>query len=178
MSLSWRFSKHLRLSSPKLIFIYNLLSSSSQTVGPDSSIQVLKPEILSQLILPFPSPGTTATPWSSHHHALLAAPAFFLALPSIIFSPCISQLLLFSHSVQLFVTLWTCSLPSSTVHGILQARILEWVAISFSSASSLLKTYEIMTFLFLKPSPPPPPSPPHQWLPNTFGIIVCFYLTS
>ena len=26
-----------------------------------------------------------------------------------------------------------CSLPSSTVRGILQARILEWVAISFSS---------------------------------------------
>ena len=25
-----------------------------------------------------------------------------------------------------------CSLPSSSVHGILQARILEWVAISFS----------------------------------------------
>ena len=25
-----------------------------------------------------------------------------------------------------------CSLPGSSVHGILQARILEWVAISFS----------------------------------------------
>ena len=25
-----------------------------------------------------------------------------------------------------------CSLPSSSVHGILQARVLEWVAISFS----------------------------------------------
>ena len=29
-----------------------------------------------------------------------------------------------------------CSPPSFSVHGILQARILEWVAISFSSASS------------------------------------------
>jgi len=28
------------------------------------------------------------------------------------------------------------SLPSSSVHGILQARILEWVAISFSKGSS------------------------------------------
>ena len=28
------------------------------------------------------------------------------------------------------------SLPGSSVHGILQARILEWVAISFSRASS------------------------------------------
>ena len=29
-----------------------------------------------------------------------------------------------------------CSLPGSSVHGILQARILEWVAISFSRESS------------------------------------------
>ena len=29
-----------------------------------------------------------------------------------------------------------CSLPSSSVHGILQARILEWVTISFSRGSS------------------------------------------
>ena len=29
-----------------------------------------------------------------------------------------------------------CSLPGSSVHGILQARVLEWVAISFSRASS------------------------------------------
>ena len=28
-----------------------------------------------------------------------------------------------------------CSLPGSSVHGILQARILEWVAISFSKGS-------------------------------------------
>ena len=38
-----------------------------------------------------------------------------------------------SHSV-VSDSLWPvdCSLPSSSVHGILQARILEWVAISFS----------------------------------------------
>ena len=29
-----------------------------------------------------------------------------------------------------------CSLPSSSIHGILQARILEWIAISFSRGSS------------------------------------------
>ena len=29
-----------------------------------------------------------------------------------------------------------CSLPDSSVHGILQARILEWVAIPFSRGSS------------------------------------------
>ena len=32
-----------------------------------------------------------------------------------------------------------CSLPSSSVHGILQARTLEWVAISFCRGSSLLR---------------------------------------
>ena len=33
----------------------------------------------------------------------------------------------------LFATPWTdCSLPGSFVHGILQARIMEWVATSFS----------------------------------------------
>ena len=30
-----------------------------------------------------------------------------------------------------------CSLPGSSAHGILQARILEWVAILFSMGSSL-----------------------------------------
>ena len=29
-----------------------------------------------------------------------------------------------------------CSLPGSCVHGILQARVLDWVAISFSRGSS------------------------------------------
>ena len=29
-----------------------------------------------------------------------------------------------------------CSLPGSSIHGILQARILEWVTISFSRGSS------------------------------------------
>ena len=36
-------------------------------------------------------------------------------------------------------TLWDpmdCSLPGSSLHGILQARVLEWVAISFSRGSS------------------------------------------
>ena len=38
--------------------------------------------------------------------------------------------------VHLFVKPWTL-LPGSSVHGILQARILEWVAISFSRGVSL-----------------------------------------
>ena len=42
---------------------------------------------------------------------------------------------LLSH-MQLFVTLWTVAWPGSSVHGILQASILEWVAISYSTGSS------------------------------------------
>ena len=41
--------------------------------------------------------------------------------------------------VQSCLTLWDpmdCSLPGSSVHGILQARILDWVAIPFSKGSS------------------------------------------
>ena len=40
-----------------------------------------------------------------------------------------------SH-VQLFAALWTVSLPGSSVHGILQVRMLEWDAIPFSMGSS------------------------------------------
>ena len=40
-----------------------------------------------------------------------------------------------SH-VQLFCEPVDCSLPGSSVHGTLQARKLEWVAISFSGGSS------------------------------------------
>ena len=40
-----------------------------------------------------------------------------------------------SH-VQLFVTPVDCGLPGSSIHGIFQARILEWVATSFSRGSS------------------------------------------
>ena len=48
-------------------------------------------------------------------------------------------LLLFSCQVMSnsFANPWTiCSLPGSTIHGISQARILEWVAISFFRESS------------------------------------------
>ena len=34
-----------------------------------------------------------------------------------------------------------CSLPGSSLHGILQARVLEWVAISFSRGSSQLRDW-------------------------------------
>ena len=47
-------------------------------------------------------------------------------------------------SVQLLATPWTAySLPGSSVHGICQARVLEWVAIAFSNLDSILKSRDI-----------------------------------
>ena len=48
-------------------------------------------------------------------------------------------MLKWSEVTQLCPTVWDpmdCSLPGSSVHGIFQARVLEWVAISFSRGSS------------------------------------------
>ena len=62
---------------------------------------------------------------------------------------------------QLCLTLWNsmdCSLPGSSVHGIFQARILEWVAISFSRLHMLCqiqsttwkREWFFKTYFFLK----------------------------
>ena len=51
---------------------------------------------------------------------------------------------------QLCLTLWDsmdCSSPYSSVHGILQARILEWVAVPFSRGS-LATGSQVQTYLF------------------------------
>ena len=42
---------------------------------------------------------------------------------------------LVSH-VRLFANAMDCSLPGSSVHGILQARVLEWISIPFPRGSS------------------------------------------
>ena len=46
-----------------------------------------------------------------------------------------------------------CSLPGSSVHGILQARILEWVAIPFSSGyfPKFVETTYAFFWIFLPP---------------------------
>ena len=41
----------------------------------------------------------------------------------------------FSH-IRLFATPWTVGTPGSSVHGILQARVLDWVAMCFSKRPS------------------------------------------
>ena len=57
--------------------------------------------------------------------------------------------------VQLCLTLCNsmdCSLPGSSIHGVFQARILEWFAIPFPDIYALIRTSSSITaqFLFLK----------------------------
>ena len=54
-----------------------------------------------------------------------------------------------------------CSLPGSSVHGILQARILEWVAISSSGASSPPRNRTRTSCVGTKP-PGKPHRPPQR----------------
>ena len=56
-----------------------------------------------------------------------------------------------------------CSPPGSSVHGILQARILEWVAISFSKKSSRFTKIESCLGYLIPPS--------RKWSPLTFFNI-------
>ena len=60
------------------------------------------------------------------------------------------MLLLFSYSVMSnSLDPVNCSPPSSSVHGILQARILEWVAIFFSKGNFLLQEEVSLTGKFI-----------------------------
>ena len=38
-----------------------------------------------------------------------------------------------------------CSLPGSSIHGIFQGRVLEWVAIAFSNGTSQIQAVEAIT---------------------------------
>ena len=57
----------------------------------------------------------------------------------VLFYICDQNIFLCAKSLQSCLTLRSpmdCSLPGSSVQGILQARILEWVTVSFSRGSS------------------------------------------
>ena len=56
-----------------------------------------------------------------------------------------------------------CSPPGFSVHGILQARVLEWVAISFSKGSSQARD---RTRVFCRKADPLPAEPPPFFLEN------------
>ena len=104
--------------------------------------------------LPFPSPmhacmlsrfshvQLCATLWTAAHQAPLSTgfsrQEYWSGLP-------------FPSNVpQLYPTLWgpmDCSLPGSSVHGIFQARILEWVAIFSSKGSSQPRDQNLVSWI-------------------------------
>ena len=55
---------------------------------------------------------------------------------------------LFSQSCLTLCGSMDCSSPGSSVHGILQARMLEWVAISFSEGSSQPRDQTCVSHVF------------------------------
>ena len=69
--------------------------------------------------------------------------------------------------VQLFCNPMDCSLPGSSVHGILQARILEWVAIPFSRGYFQLRINLCLPSLQADSLPSEPPGSPPKWKDNT-----------
>ena len=67
-----------------------------------------------------------------------------------------------SH-VRLFCNPMTCSPPGSSVHGISQARILEWVAISFSRGSSCPRDQIQVSCIAADSLTSEPPGKPHMY---------------
>ena len=100
--------------------------------------------------LPFPSPEDLPDPGikpaSSESPALTgrffasAPPRKLPLMPNFLHDICLGHdIVKESEVTQLCPTLcdpMDCCLPGSSVHGIVQARILEWVAVSFSRGSS------------------------------------------
>ena len=56
-----------------------------------------------------------------------------------------------------------CSLPGSSVHGVFQARVLEWGAISFSRGSSRLREVKCTINLICLNHPQNHSPPRHPW---------------
>ena len=79
------------------------------------------------------------------------------------------KILVTQSCVWLFETTMDCVLPRSSIHGILQARILKWVAIPFSRGSSWLRVKLRSPALQVDSLPPKPPGQPssyYNWLQN------------
>ena len=65
-----------------------------------------------------------------------------------------------SEETELFCDPMDCSLPGSSVHGIFQARVLEWLVISFSRGSSQPRDRTLLSCIagrFFTPVPPGKP---------------------
>ena len=68
--------------------------------------------------------------------------------------------------------LMDCSLPGSSVHRILEARILEWVAISFSPDPGITRGSPALQADSLLSEPPGKPKSPGFYLKRETSIVV------
>ena len=95
----------------------------------------LAPSYLSSVLSVFFCPKNTETLCVSTSPCFPSASAFGVYLLSEAYSVNFSACLV-AQSFLIFVTALNTSLPGSSVHEILRARILKWVTISFSRGSS------------------------------------------
>ena len=101
-----------------------------------------------------------------HSFASLRVPA----CPTLPWTPCDPSLLV----AQSYSALWDpmdCNPPGSSVHGILQARILEWIAIQFYRESSRLRDQTRSPALQADSLPSELPEKPHGPLVLTYYLI-------
>ena len=82
--------------------------------------------------LPLPSPGDLPDPNIEPVSPALAGGFFTIEPPGKPFIFLVTLKVSVAQSCPTVCDPMDCSLPGSSVHGIFQARILEWVAISFS----------------------------------------------
>ena len=71
---------------------------------------------------------------------------------------------LVAQSCPTLYNIMDCRPPGSCVHGILQVRILQWVAISFSRGSSWPKDWTLVSTLQADSLPSEPPGKPLLYL--------------
>ena len=118
------------LQSPSAVILEppKIKSVTVSTVSPSICHEVMGPDVM---ILDF---------WNNHRSLQRR---LYIQHTGVLFSTgrlntpsCDSVKVLVTQSFQLFVTPMDCSLLGSSVHGILQARILEWVAVPFSRGPS------------------------------------------
>ena len=105
-----------------------------------SQTHILPPSVQHQSLLPG-FPGSFNGEWTLFGEkacleCLWCARFYSKGLTWIITSECSETQVLFTQLCQTLCNPMDCGLPGSSVHGILQARILEWVAIPFSRESS------------------------------------------
>ena len=136
-------------------------------------------------------PLTFGFPSNSGHHRALSR------FPSGIQGALISYLFYESESVNHSVESdslppMACSLPVSSVHGILQARILDWVAIPFSRRSSwpsdqiqfsctagrLFTIWPMRQCVWVNPNLPIHPTHSSPWCPYICSLCLYFCFAS